>query len=70
VRLGLVVEWASAHRHELMEDRDLARRQQPFKRAAPDRDVNQQRPVAVNGLPTASSSAPIDARGTRELLRG
>jgi hypothetical protein len=32
VRLGLVVEWASAYRHELMEEWDLARRQQPFKR--------------------------------------
>jgi hypothetical protein len=31
---------ASAHRHELMEEWDLARRQQPFKRAAPDRHVN------------------------------
>jgi hypothetical protein len=37
VRLGLVVEWASAYRHELMEESDLAGRQQPFKRVAPDR---------------------------------
>jgi len=33
--LGLVVEWSSAHRQELMEDWDLARRQQPLKRIAP-----------------------------------
>ena len=33
--LGLVVEWGSAHRQELMEDWDLARRQQPLKRIAP-----------------------------------
>ena len=33
--LGLVVEWASAHRQELMEDWDLARQQQPLKRIAP-----------------------------------
>jgi hypothetical protein len=33
--LGLVVEWASAHRQELMEDWALARAQQPLKRIAP-----------------------------------
>jgi hypothetical protein len=33
--LGLVVEWASAHRQELMDDWDLARRQQPLNRIAP-----------------------------------
>ncbi len=32
---GLVVEWASAHRQDLMEDWDLARRQQPLHRIAP-----------------------------------
>lgn len=31
--LGLVVEWASAHRQELMEDWSLARQQQPLNRA-------------------------------------
>jgi hypothetical protein len=33
--LGLVVEWASAHRQELVEDWQLARQQQPLKRIAP-----------------------------------
>ena len=33
--LGLVLEWAAAHRQELMEDWDLARQQQPLKRIAP-----------------------------------
>jgi hypothetical protein len=33
--LGLVVEWASTHRQELMDDWDLARRQQPLKHIAP-----------------------------------
>lgn len=33
--LGLVVEWASAHRQELMEDWALARAQQPLNRIAP-----------------------------------
>ena len=33
--LGLVTEWASAHRQELIEDWNLARRQQPLKRIAP-----------------------------------
>lgn len=33
--LGLVIEWASAHRQELMEDWHLARQQQPLKRIAP-----------------------------------
>jgi hypothetical protein len=33
--LGLVVEWASAHQMELMEDWDLARQQQPLNRIAP-----------------------------------
>jgi Domain of unknown function (DUF4160) len=33
--LGLVVEWAVAHRFELMQDWDLARRQQPLNRIAP-----------------------------------
>jgi hypothetical protein len=33
--LGLVVEWAAAHRQELMEDWNLARRQQPLNRIAP-----------------------------------
>ena len=33
--LGLVIEWAAAHRQELMEDWNLARQQQPLKRIAP-----------------------------------
>ena len=33
--LGLVVEWAAAHRQELIEDWQLARQQQPLKRIAP-----------------------------------
>jgi hypothetical protein len=33
--LGFVVERASAHRQELMDDWDLARRQQPLNRIAP-----------------------------------
>jgi hypothetical protein len=33
--LGLVVEWAAAHRQELIEDWHLARQQQPLKRIAP-----------------------------------
>jgi hypothetical protein len=33
--LGLVVEWALAHRQELLEDWHLARDQQPLKRIAP-----------------------------------
>jgi len=33
--LGLVVEWASTHRQELMDDWNLARRQQPLNRIAP-----------------------------------
>jgi len=33
--LGFVVEWASAHQQELMEDWHLARQQQPLKRIAP-----------------------------------
>jgi len=33
--LGLVVEWAAAHRQDLIEDWHLARQQQPLKRIAP-----------------------------------
>lgn len=33
--LGLVVEWASGHRTELMEDWRLARDQAPLKKIAP-----------------------------------
>ena len=33
--LGLVVEWASAHQQELIEDWRLAREQQPLKPVAP-----------------------------------
>lgn len=33
--LGLVIEWAAAHRQELAEDWELARQQQPLKRIAP-----------------------------------
>lgn len=33
--LGLVVEWASGHRQELLEDWHLARKQQPLKPIAP-----------------------------------
>lgn len=33
--LGLVVEWAVAHRSELMQDWALARRQLPLNRIAP-----------------------------------
>jgi hypothetical protein len=33
--LGLVMEWASAHGQELMEDWTLARQQQPLNRIAP-----------------------------------
>jgi hypothetical protein len=33
--LGLVMEWAAAHRQELLEDWNLARQQQPLKRIAP-----------------------------------
>ncbi len=33
--LGLVVEWASAHQQELIEDWRLARQQQPLKQIAP-----------------------------------
>jgi uncharacterized protein DUF4160 len=33
--LGLVVEWASAHQQELIEDWRLARQQQPLKAIAP-----------------------------------
>ena len=33
--LGLVMEWASAYRQELMEDWNLARKQQPLKHIAP-----------------------------------
>jgi len=33
--LGLVVEWASAHQQELIEDWRLARQQQPLKSIAP-----------------------------------
>lgn len=33
--LGLVVEWASVHRHELIDGWELARQQQPLKRIAP-----------------------------------
>jgi hypothetical protein len=33
--LGLVMEWAAAHRQELFEDWDLARQQQPLNRIAP-----------------------------------
>ena len=33
--LGLVMEWASRHRSELMEDWDLARRLAPLKKIAP-----------------------------------
>jgi Domain of unknown function (DUF4160) len=32
---GLVVEWASAHQQELIEDWRLARQQQPLKPIAP-----------------------------------
>jgi hypothetical protein len=33
--LGLVMEWASRHRSELLEDWDLARRLAPLKKIAP-----------------------------------
>jgi hypothetical protein len=33
--LGLVLEWAAAHREELIEDWNLARHRQPLKRIAP-----------------------------------
>ena len=33
--LGLVVEWASAHQGELMEDWRLARRDEPLKKIPP-----------------------------------
>jgi len=33
--LGLVVEWASEHQQELIEDWRLARQQQPLKQIAP-----------------------------------
>jgi hypothetical protein len=33
--LGLVMEWAAAHREELLEDWNLARQQQPLRRIAP-----------------------------------
>ena len=33
--LGMVVEWAAAHREELLEDWNLARQQQPLRRIAP-----------------------------------
>jgi hypothetical protein len=33
--LGLVMEWAAAHREELIEDWNLARQQQPLRRIAP-----------------------------------
>lgn len=33
--LGLVMEWAAAHRQELLEDWNLARQQQPLKRITP-----------------------------------
>lgn len=33
--IGLVMEWASQHRHELFEDWNLARREKPLKRIAP-----------------------------------
>jgi hypothetical protein len=33
--LGLVIEWASSHRNELLEDWDLARGQAPLKPIEP-----------------------------------
>ena len=33
--IGLVMEWATAHREELMADWNLARQQQPLKPIAP-----------------------------------
>ena len=33
--LGLVVEWAARHEHELMEDWELARAQQPLRPIEP-----------------------------------
>ena len=33
--IGLVMEWAAAHREELMADWNLARQQQPLERIAP-----------------------------------
>lgn len=33
--LGLVMEWAAMHRQELLDDWNLARRQQPLNRIAP-----------------------------------
>ena len=33
--LGLLLEWASLHRQELLEDWQLARQRQPLKRIAP-----------------------------------
>ena len=33
--LGLIMEWAAAHRQELVEDWTLARQQQPLRRIAP-----------------------------------
>ena len=33
--LGLVIEWASAHQDELMEDWDMARGKEPLNKIAP-----------------------------------
>ncbi len=33
--LGLVIEWASLHREELIEDWEFARNQEPLRRIAP-----------------------------------
>jgi len=33
--LGLVVEWASLHKRELLKDWELARRQEPLEKIAP-----------------------------------
>ena len=33
--LGLIIEWASEHRQELLEDWDLARKNQPLKKITP-----------------------------------
>ena len=33
--LGLIIEWAAQHKEELMEDWDLAKKNQPPKKIAP-----------------------------------
>lgn len=33
--LGLIIEWASQHKQELLEDWELARKNQPLKKVSP-----------------------------------